>query len=419
MHPNVRRGHETLWSKFYNEQTQQLYDNEIVDPVQYPTQEEVVECIPTANAPSPVNDPTLQGSWILTANLRGYAITGEYDYADKARRLFQGLTRLAGLARTKGYIPRGSVPGHEVVYPNSSVDQYTGFLYAMWRYWQSAVATDEEKSLAVELVLDAARLIESFGHDVPCDDMRPSFYGDMSNMEDVGRCCRMLQMYRTAFVMSGDEHWEELYREKLEENDRERLKHYHNLRDHPPEMPVANWGMWQNQAAFRVLFETETDPETKAAYEHILNEEARMALPRLKGWEACGDAEETLVYPDRWRAFWPLFVKEHPGHDRRRVTKPLHHHVFGRFMRENAHRVEIPKEMLERAVVAQGTPGYHLQILACTMYAENAEIRREAAEEGLPMLTTVDMTRPGHCAALKCFEIAYWRGVETGLFPRE
>ena len=419
MHPNVRKGHESLWSKYYCEETQQLYDHEVVDPVQFPTREEVIECIPTANAPSPVNDPTLQGSWILTANLRGHRLTGEQDYADKARCLFQGLTRLAQLARTKGYVPRGSAPGHDVVYPNSSVDQYTGFFYAMWRYWQRPVATKEEKALAVELVLDAARLIESFGHNVPCDDMRPSFYGDMSKITEVGRCCRMLQTYRTAYVMSGDEHWDHLYREKLEERGRERLKHYHNLKDHPPEKPVANWGMWQNQAAFRMLFETEEDAEVKAAYEHILNEEARMALPRLKGWQACAEAEETLVYPDRWRAFWPAFVKGNPNQDRRRAVPPLHHHLFGRFMRENADRIEIPKEMLDRAVVAQGTPGYHLQILACVMYAEDPEILRAGAVEGLPLLTTADLTRPGHCPALKCFEIAYWRGVEAGLFPGE
>jgi len=289
----------------------------------------------------------------------------------------------------------------------------------MWRYWQSEVATEDEKALAVELVLDAARLIESFGHNVPCDDMLPSVYGDMSNIEDVARCCRMLQTYRTAFIMGGDEHWDQLYRGKLEENDRARLKQYHNLRDHPPEKPVANWGMWQNQAAFRMLFEAETDPEIKATYSHILDEEVRMALPRLKGWEACFGEEESLVYPDRWRAFWPHFLKENPVHDRRRATPPYHHHVFGRFMRDNAHRIEIPKEMLDRATVAQGTPGYHLQILACTMYAEDPAILRAAAEEGLPLLTTAEMTRPGHSPALKCFEIAYWRGVEAGLFPME
>ncbi|MDP6506611.1 MAG: hypothetical protein QF886_23500, partial [Planctomycetota bacterium] len=397
----------------------QFYDHEVVDPVQFPTRDEVLQCIPTANAPSPVNDPTLSGSWILAANLHGYSLTGDQEYADKARMIFQGLVRLAGLARTSGYIPRGSVPGHDVVYPNSSADQYTGFFYAMWRYWQSAIAKDQEKALAAGFILDAAKLIESSGHDVPCDDLLPSFYGDMSNIDEVCRCCRLLQTYRTAFIMTGDEHWERLYREKLEENDRKRLKRYHNLKEHPPELPVANWGMWQNQAAFRMLYESESEPDIKEAYRNILDEEARMALPRLKGWEACFDEKETLVYPDRWRAFWPHFMAENPNHDRRRTTRLYHHHTFNRFIRDNEQRIKIPKEMLERGVVAKGVPGYHLQILACAMYAEDRAIQEEAMKEGLPMLTTADLTRPGHCPALKCFEIAYWRAVEAGLMPQQ
>jgi len=85
MHPNVRNGHEALWAKYFNEETQQFYDHEVVDPAQFPTREEVIDCIPIANAASPINDPTLSGSWILTANLRGHRLTGDAEYADKAR----------------------------------------------------------------------------------------------------------------------------------------------------------------------------------------------------------------------------------------------------------------------------------------------------------------------------------------------
>ena len=417
MHPNVRRAHDTIWTKFYHPETQQLYDNEITDPAVFPTREQVIACVPCANAPNPVNDPTLQASWILTANLRGFALTGREEYAHKARRLFQGMTRLAALARTPGYVPRGSVPGHDVVYPNSSVDQYTGFLYALWRYWRSPVATEAEKALAVRLALNAARLIESFHHDVPCDDGLPSFYGNMSAIEDPFRGSRLLMLYRTAFLMSADEHWDRLYREKVEEQGRKRLRAFLRPEDNPPPKPVCNWSLWQNQTAFRMLLETETDPDLRRAYAHALDEEAKVALPRLGGWEACLEEPERLVAPDRWRAFWPAFVKAYPHHDRRRTTPPLHHHVFAQFCREKAGEIALPKEMLDRATIAQGTPGYHLQMLAIAMYAEDPSLRREAAREGLRMLTVPDFSRPGSCGALKCIEVAYWRGVEDGLFP--
>ncbi len=417
MHPNVRKAHDVIWQKFYNEEVQQIYDCEIFDPVQYPTRDEIINAIPFPNSPQPINDPTLIGGWILAANLRGHRVTGEKEYADKARLLFEGLIRLSGLARTPGFIPRGSVPGLDVVYPNSSADQYTGFFYGMWRYCESPLATDEDKAIATKRIVDAARLIESFNHDVPCDDMRPSFYGDMSNIDGPGRCCRLLQTYRTAFLLSGDEHWEALYREKLEEQGRKRLHTYYRPEKFSGDRRACSWGLWQNQAAFRMLFETEGDPEIKAAYRRALDEEAKIALRQTDGWEACFDEPENLVIPDLWRAFWPEFVRQHPNHDRRGVTPPLPNHVFRKFMVENAERIPVPEEIRARAVVAQGAPLHPLQMLSSAMYAEDPEIIKAAAKVGLPMLTTMNMTRIGSAKNARCTELVYWVGVEAGLFP--
>lgn len=418
MNPNVREGHEALWQKYWRDEGEQFYDTEIVDPVQFPTEEEIRENIPACNGGfTPVNDPNLQGSWILAANVRGYDLTGASDYAEKARKIFRGLIALSGRAKTKGFVPRGSSPGVDVVYINSSVDQYTGRFYAMWRYWNSTVATKEEKRQAVENVLDSVRLIESFHDDVPGDDGNPTFYGDMSNLEESSRSSRLLHAYRTAHIMSGDEHWGRLYRSRLEAQNRRRLEGYPSLETFPPERPIANWGLWQTQAALRMLFETETDPGVKSIYERLLNQQAGVALPRLAQWRESSQGSEHLVIPDRWRAFWPLFVKEFPDHDRYGIERPWHHHHFARFVRDRDSEVIIPKEMLNRATTARGVPGAQLQFLAVALYAEDSLILKEAAKEGLPMLTTVDLTRPGHCAALKCFEIAYWRGVAVNLFP--
>ena len=73
--------------------------------------------------------------------------------------------------------------------------------------------------------------------------------------------------------------------------------------------------------------------------------------------------------------------------------------------------------MRDRGKIAQGTPGSELQLLCVAMYAEDPEILKAAAAEGLPMLTTTDLTRPGRAGSLRCVEIAYWRGVEAGLLP--
>jgi len=56
-------------------------------------------------------------------------------------------------------------------------------------------------------------------------------------------------------------------------------------------------------------------------------------------------------------------------------------------------------------------------IMMCQHYCFRGMAGQQAAEHGLPMLTRSHLTRPGTCGALKCFEIAYWRGVEDGLFP--
>ncbi|OPZ84678.1 MAG: hypothetical protein BWY76_01743 [bacterium ADurb.Bin429] len=417
MHSNVKQAWEVLWAKFYHPDTHQLYDYEIVDPAQFPTYEEVTLCIPYANAPRPVNDPTLVGSWVLAACLQGYDATGEAAYADRARRLFIGLTRLARLARTPGYIPRGSVPGHDTVYPNSSVDQYTGFCYAMWRYWSSAVATSEEKAEAVTLVCNAATLISRYHHNIPCDDLLPSYLGDIGNSDDPFRGCRLLHLYKTAFIMSGDARWEDLYRAKMEEGRRRRLATLFGPDTYPWSGPCCSWAMWQNQAALRVLYETETDAELRRVYRASLDGAGWLVLPWFANWREAFAGKERRIIPDLWRAYWPHFERAYPDHDRRRTTFPLHPEVFRDFIREHEGRIPIPEVMLARATVAKGELRAALQYLAVALFAEDPDLHREAAREGLPMLTGGDMTQPECCGELRNLGNAYWRGVEVGVFP--
>lgn len=414
MHPNLRRGHDALWRKFFCEENGLIYDVEITDPAQLPTAEEVAASVPNCSGwGTGMEDCALTGGFVLDGMVTAHRVTGEAEWAEKARRIFSGLVTLGTVSRTRGFVARGVAPGRTDNYPNSSADQFTSFVYGVWRYGRSAIATDEERATATGLLVDIARLVESFNDDIPRDDMRPSIYGDTSDFEP-GRACRLLEFYKAAHDLSGDAHWQEVYMQKVEADDRARVRSHYGpeVWDLSRNIHCVN----QSQGAFRLLYEAETDADLKDAYRKALDAEALSVIGRIPLWREIVARPLRQAVPPRWREFWPGFVATHPGYDVSRIEGVRE---WFHYCREQAEKTPVPGDVLAHARPALPWLRHQTEALGTVMLCEDAETKRRAAEEGWPMLTEVDWSLVAEAGVWECLDLAWWHGVEAGVFASD
>jgi hypothetical protein len=411
MNPAMRRMHDALWDKFYRNETHLVYDNEITDFAVLPTAGEVAASIPNcAGWGTWMEDCALNGGFLLEAMVTAHRLTGETEWANKARSLFKGLVALGTAGPTKGFVARGFAPGrtHDV-YPNSSTDQYTSFVFGVWRYAISEIPTHEERATACTLLTDIAALIESFGDNIPRMDMRPSIYGDTNTIEP-GRACRILMFYKAAHELSGDTHWRDRYVEKVEEQDRVRLRTHYG-----PEvwdLRMNTHAVIQSQTAFRLLFESENDAVIRDAYRKALSAEAQSVIVRIPKWREIVSQPMGRALPPRWREFWPAFAKDCPDHDLGRIEDVQR---FSRYMRDHAREEPVAPDVVARAKPMLPWLRHQTESLAIAMLCDDSELKLQAAEAGRSMLNEVDWPLVGQSCVWAGLELAYWHGLDSGV----
>lgn len=385
MHPNIRRAHDALWERFFNAESNLLYDVPFTHPSQFATREEMLNDLPTwKGAGSGLEDCTLAGGWVLDGMVSAHRVSGEDEWAEKARRLFKGLCATGTMGPTKGLVARGFAPGRTEVWRSTSADMVASFFYGMWRYAQSALCTGAERARVAEMFTDAAALFESFDDDIPTYDLKPNLYGDIGALE-AGRACRILQVYKAAHALGGDARWHDAYMARVEAHNRIRLQSYYG--PEPRALNMATHGVWQSQAAFRQLYELEDDAEIKAAYLTAINAQATHLMDFVRAEDAQTGAPGEL-YPGGWRE-----------------------HVY------TGDRVKDKPDYVREAVPFKHIPGRRIQAFATVLLGEDDALKREAADLLWPMLSTIDMTQPGPCHSVRLVDLSYWRGVEQGLFP--
>lgn len=414
MHPHLQAGHDALWPRFFDPSTNLIYDVAFTDPSQFPTDEEIRAERPNcAGWMTGMEDCCLTGGFVLDALLLAHRLTGEQAWAQKARCVFAGLASLATKSPTRGFVARGFAPGGREVYPDSSVDQYTSFVYGVWRYARSDLAGEAERRAAARLLEGVAAFVEAHDDRIVRADGAPAIYGDTDAFLP-DRACRLLEFYKAAADLSGDEHWQRRYREKAEEKIRLRLVCF----DGPDPRP-ADWNIHdiaQNQLAWRLLYELETDAAIRAACREAMAAQARCVRSRIGRWrEHAGEPLVRLV-PDRWRYLLPGFLERHAEYDPADAQQVR---WFLRYVDEHGSGPAIPAEALRRV-----EPRYHglklrqaAEAVTVVMLSEEPDLKREAADEAWQMLTGFDWAQLGDARIWECLDLGYWWGVAAGVFP--
>ncbi len=311
-----------ILTEFYSDRTGLIYEHcSDGDATRYlPRPDEIAKNEPVATGwNTGMEDSVLHGGPLLLTSL----LRGDHPVFDK---LFAGLMRCATISGKPGFLARSISPVDcKSFYYNSSRDQYTLFVYTMWRVYKSAFATPTMKDEIRRVLVDIAKYTEACvtpenGYDLLRFDGKR---GQVSQMwvanpdAPAVRDCwdipvidgispheseRLPMIYAAAFDVSGDKHWREM-----------------ELRYADAAIRIAELGLpagmpgftlYQMQVSQRLLWECETNAVRKAKYLRLLQQTAATAancFSRVKKRFADLGGDLTLPVGD-WR-IWPRIEK--------------------------------------------------------------------------------------------------------------
>ncbi len=266
-----------LWQHFVHSDNQMFYDYWWGVPgfPHLPTPDQIAQEFPNAAGwGTGMENCALNAAQVLPGALLRHELAPDERTEHEVRTLFQGLLRLFRVASDPGFLPRGLALDGVSHYPNSSADQYTMALYALHAYAGSGVATEAEQEEMRKVWQNVLVRWERHGWEDRREDGGQTMFGDMNRIAP-DRASRLLAALLGGFAMTGDRHWHSVYRQKLEEQD------YARLRTGLPPPSSALYVHDQNQVAWRLLWELETDSDLRQRYADLMTETANCVLPRL------------------------------------------------------------------------------------------------------------------------------------------
>ena len=281
----VQRAHHELWQRFIDPTWHTFYDHAGLDgKVVLPTAEECLANQPNALSwDISVSDGAMFGGLYIEGAIHRWTITRQAEDREKVRRIAKGLMKLATVGQTKGFIARGLTADGSAHYALGSEDQTLPWFYGMWRYVRSDVPDKDERRQVKAKIIEVMEVLRSHGWKIPCD--RPPFdYRGRFDLFSWHCSPRLLFLLKMAADVSGDGRWEESYRQKIAEKAPSgkasrletcekgmvsALHRYHT------------WTACPGVAGLRGLWELETDPTIKAAYEQGLMASATVAAESL------------------------------------------------------------------------------------------------------------------------------------------
>ncbi|MEW6359659.1 MAG: hypothetical protein AB1696_25200 [Planctomycetota bacterium] len=273
----IEKANCELWRRFIDPTWHTFYDHAGLDgEVVLPTAE---EC--RANKPNAlswdisVTDGAMFGGMYMEAAIHRWQITKQAEDREKARRIASGLMKLASVGQTKGFIARGLTADGSAHYAGSSNDQTFPWLYGMWRYVRSEIADCAERERVRAKIIEVMEGLRSHKWRVPADRPPFDYFGEFAGFS-WDAAPRLLFLLKMAADVSGDSAWEERYRQAIADKappgKASRIETCAKgmvFGHHGPGVRHS-WTTCPGAMGLRGLWEMETDPRLKAAYEEGL-----------------------------------------------------------------------------------------------------------------------------------------------------
>lgn len=304
---SVELVHTELWRRFVDEQDVLLDFTELDGSVSLPTPEECRAGKPNALGwwTPTENGAMFNGLYLDGAVNRALQTKIEADKV-KARRLVEGLLRLAECSTVKGFVGRGFATDGKTAWPLGSNDQTGPWFYGLWRYLESGLADDALRERIVAKFTEVAEVLLQTGWRMPAEppfNFRGSFNGS-----DWASAPRLLFVCKAMHQLTGDAAWEKRYHTALHEEPR---------KSDTTRLAVCERGMvfekkgetktgratWTGSCAavcLRGLWEMEHDETLRAAFAKGLRATAEMAVAGLS-YRAQFSNDDTARYESDWR----------------------------------------------------------------------------------------------------------------------
>jgi hypothetical protein len=392
--------HDLIWERFVHPETQLIYD--YVAPLteknrwnHLPTDSEIKASLPNvAGWNAGMEDSALNGGAYMAAMIEAFELTKDPKYAEKARRLYLGLKSLAEISPRKGFVPRGYAPGGQAVYVNSSVDQYTLYVYGLWAYYRSSISTSEERRVIAGIVRDICDRIVSDDFQIMTAEGKPALYCNIGALASE-RASRLLEVLRVGADITGDSRLLELHNTKMKEANWSRLHLIVTpsmVSKTPSGTRTPVYGIYQNQVSLIPLLQLEGSLSVKAVYLEAMRVNARLA-------------EDSL---DAFRQYTPSIHKED--------------YTLGAWRNDRTKSGRPPSLEAEYPVVRVPCEAMCIILLAADKFLvepQSAQVdkmyRKWLERECRELLSSYEFSRM-RTYALIYAEIAYWQSVRIGLF---
>ncbi len=299
----VEQAHSEIWRRFIDKHGVMLDFTDLDGSVNLPTPEECREGKPNALGWwAPIENGAMFNGLYMDAAILRWRRSRSADDAEKARRLMEGLLFLNTISDVKGFVGRGVTTDGKSHYAMGSNDQTLPWFVGLWRYWESELATAEERQRIARHLRETAEEIARIGWKMPAEapfGTRGSFEGFHFD-----EAARKLFTMRLLHIVTGEEKWHALYLEELQRRGGERNlskletcqagMQFFYARTH-------NWTSCTAVSALRGLWELETDPDRKATYARGLAASARLAAESLP-LAAQFDHGDGTTFSQDWRA---------------------------------------------------------------------------------------------------------------------
>jgi len=222
----VHLAYEYIKKRVFNPTTRLIYDHShACDMVHFPTAEEVAAIYPNpCGYAVGMEDGMINGGTMVDACLFRYEKTADDGAVDFARLLVSGMLDCVACAKSEGFVPRGVTPTDgKSYYPDSSIDQYTMFVFGMVRFFESGFATDQEKERIKNTLVSVARRAEKNplkenDYDLLRDDGGKSIvsriWGEKRGNHEM---LRLPMIFAAAYGVSADIRWLSKYEAIIDE----------------------------------------------------------------------------------------------------------------------------------------------------------------------------------------------------------
>jgi hypothetical protein len=298
----AEQAHREIWRRFIDEYGIMIDFADMDGKVSLPTPEECKAGKPNALGWwAPIENGAMFNGLYMDAAVNRWKRTKSAEDAGKARKLMEGLLLLNSISEVKGFVGRGVSTDGKSHYPMGSNDQTMPWFLGLWRYWESELATPEEKVRIAKHLVETAEEIVRLGWQMPAElpfKVRGSFNG--FHFEEAAR---MLFTMKMLHRVTGDEKWRTMYEAELAKRGGEKNLSKRELcaggmvfwysKNH-------NWTSCAAVGGLRGLWELETDAAIKADFAKGLAASAKLASEWLSLAKKFDNADTSYFEMD-WR----------------------------------------------------------------------------------------------------------------------